>query len=322
MSGIAVQNRRRMVLGAGGLGAVALARSIDAGASPQARPSVYGKTSWSESIMAVYLSDDLRTGLSYRICRFPELNDTWVWCQVIVEGRMYAYTDQYLACGTSRNLPDTALATYDAPGLRARITRTGTSADLKAMSFAFQGGGHAGASAREGAGPVPISLDGLFHPGRTHPHDQAGRFERTGHVEATIEVAGKAHSISGIGKQHEQTQTGPRFLKSFTYCNLWNAEASFLGLLANDRNYGDYESGADGRNVERFAITRPGRDRQFTAVLADGARITGEAHTVIAYEIPVYDQVWRGTMVTGAVEGRKMVGTINDWRPQDQPYAA
>jgi hypothetical protein len=317
MAGSLIQNRRRLIAGAAG---VALARPLAALAAPRRQMRVYGKTSWSESIMTVYLSHDLRTGLSYRICRFPELDDTWVWLQVIVEGRMYAYTDNDLPCATARNAPDSAMATYDAPGIRARMIRTGTSADLKAMSFAFDGRCHAGTQAQEGGGPVPVSVEGVFHPGQTHPHDQTGRFERTGHIEATLKVDGKSYTISDIGKQHEQTQTGPRFLKSFTYCNLWDADASFLGLMANDRMYGDYEIGADGRSVTRFAISRPAPDRRFAAVLADHARVTGEAHAAVTYEIPIYGQAWRGTMVSGVVEGRRLIGTINDWRPQNQHY--
>jgi hypothetical protein len=321
MTETALPHRRGLIVGAAGLGILA-ATPPRVLAAVRKRPDVYGKTSWSESIMMVYLSEDLRTGISYRICRFPDLDDTWVWCQVIVDGKMYAYTDQYLPCTTARNLPDSAMATYDAPGLRARMTRLGTAADLRSMSFSFQAGCHPGTGAQEGAGHIPVSVEGVFWPSRTHPHDQTGRVERTGRIEATIRVGGKSYPIADVAKQHEQTQTGPRFLKGFSYCNMWNAEASFLGLFASDRGYGDYEIGPSGRAVETYAIVKPAPSRRFTAVLADGSRVEGVAHTAISYQIPVYDQIWLGTMVSGVVDGRKMVGTINDWRPQDQSYPA
>jgi hypothetical protein len=313
---------RRRLIAAAGLGVLAGAAPFDVLAAARQRPSVYGKTTWSESIMVVYLSKDLKTGLSYRISRFPDLDDTWVWCQVIVDGRMYSYADQYLPCTTRRNVASSDAATYDAPGVRAAMTRSGPSTDLRQMSFSFHGGCYEGTAPHEGAGKIPVSVEGIFFPGRMHPHDQTGRFERTGRIEATIRVAGKSYPIADIAKQHEQTQTGPRFLKSFTYCNLWNADASFLGLFANDRKYGDYEIGDDGRAVEQFMITKPGQERHFAAVLADGKRIEGVAHASITYQIPVYDQVWFGTMVSGTVDGRKMIGTLNDWRPQDQHYAS
>ncbi len=316
-------DRRRLLAGAGGLGLASGGfPTLAAPASAAHRPDVNGKTSWSESIMVVYLSDDLRTGISYRICRFPELDDTWVWCQVIVEGRMYAYTEQYLPCAKDRKLPDSAAAVYDAPGLSGRMTRMGTSADLQRMSFSFDGLCHAGTKAEEGAGRIPVRLEGIFHPDRTHGgRAQTGRVERTGRVEATIRVGGKSYAITGVGKQHEQTQTGPRFLNAFTYCNLWNAEASFLGLFATDRGYGDFQVGDRTRAVQTFRIAKPGPERKIQAVMADGGKVDGVIHTVIDYEIPIYDRVWRGTMVSGVVDGLNMVGTVNDWRSEEQPYA-
>jgi hypothetical protein len=312
-------DRRRLV---GAVGGVSLAGVAPPAFAARRRPDVAQKTSWSESIMVVYLSDDLKTGISYRICRFPDLDDTWVWCQVIVDGKMYAYTDQYLPCATSKNLPASEVALYDAPGLHARMTRLGTSAELQRMSFSFDGPCHPGTGAQEGAGHVPVSLEGIFYPDRTHGHGQTGRVERTGRVEATLRIGGKTTTIAGVGKQHEQTQTGPRFDKAFTYCNLWNANASFLGLFAADREYGDVQTGGQTRAVEKFFIEKPARNRKFMGVLADGAKVRGSVHTVIDYQIPIYDRIWRGTMVSGEVEGVKMVGTVNDWRGEDQAYPA
>src|SRR5580704_18310572 len=86
-----VGSRRGFV---GGLSTLGLASAWPALADA---PSVEGRTTWSESIMVVYLTDDLQQGFSYRICRFPDLGATWVWCHLIAGGRMWAYTDPALA---------------------------------------------------------------------------------------------------------------------------------------------------------------------------------------------------------------------------------
>jgi hypothetical protein len=285
------------------------------------RPSVEGRTSWSESIMVVYLAEDLRTAISYRICRFPDLDDTWVWCNVVADGEMYAYTDQYLRCAARRNEPGAEVAVYEAPSARARITRLGPSAHLKSVSFSIDVGGHRGTDAREGAGQTPIALEGVFHPTAMHSPMAPGRYERLGRIEAKLRVAGKTHVIAGVSKQHEQTQTAPRFSKSFTYCELWNGHASLLALLTEGGSSGDFEVGDNSRKVTRFSITAPAHERHFGLTLQDGGTLQGEAQAAVSFGIPIYDLTWRGSFVSGTVGGQKMVGTLNDWKHQDQPYA-
>jgi hypothetical protein len=304
-----------LVAGVAGLG---LAPGLAAKAAD--RPNVDGKTSWSESIMVVYLSDDLKTCISYRISRFPDLNDTWVWCTVIAGGRMYAYTDQYLPCAPHHNQPPDDVAVYDAPGVEAKITRMGPASQLQKVAFTANLGGHAGTEPHEGPGPVRINIDGVFTPEHMHPQMQRGRFERIGRIEATLKVGGKTYRISGVGKQHEQVQMAPRFAQSFTYCDLWNDKASLLGLLTARISGGDFLIGDQSQAVSKFAVTKPGLKRSIVLTLADGAALSGFAEAGVIFGIPVYDQVWRGAMVAVTIGGQRMVGMLNDWKPGEQPY--
>ena len=307
-------DRRLLLAGAAGIGL---------GAAPAfaAHPDVDGKTSWSESVMVVYLSDDLQTGLAYRICRFPDLNDSWVWCHVIADGKMYAYTGQYLGCSPRHNEANTDGVVFDVPGFAARMTRAGTSARFERMSFSFAAGCHAGTDPREGGGRVPVTVEGIFYPGQNHGTLQPGRYERTGRIEATVTVAGREIAIRGVAKQHEQTQTAPRFKESFTYCNLWNADGAFLGLLVGAKGGGDLESGGHARAFKSLAMTKPGVERRIHGMLVDGTPVEISARATTTYSIPVYRRVWLGAMVSAVVNGEKMVGTFNDWKPEDQTYA-
>jgi hypothetical protein len=298
-------------VGAGGAALAANSKSV----------LVDGQKSWSESVMVVYLSDDLKTGVSYRISRFPDLGQAWVWCNVIADGRMYAYTDQYLPCDSHRNTAETDTVVYEVPGSTARMTRVGTSADLNRLSFSIAVGAHAGTEPHEGAGPVPIAVEGIFYPEHMHPRMLPGRFERTGRVQASLRVGAKTYAISGVCKQHEQTQMEPRFGQSFTYCDLWNDRASLLGLLTARGSAGDFQVSDQSRAVKKFLVAKPGDERRIGLVLDDGSTVQGVADASIVFGIPVFKRVWRGTFVSATIGDQKLIGMLNDWKQDEQPYS-
>ncbi|HEY3949905.1 hypothetical protein [Phenylobacterium sp.] len=294
-----------------------------AGAPALAAPGkgvVEGQPTWSESAMVLYFDAEARNGLSLRISRYPERGATWVWLHLLANGVLYTFTDSKVACSADKITAELPSATYPSPGLRASISRLGTSAELKAMSFSAELKAHKGTSGTDGPGAAPVSVEGVFHPGQLLAGSPKGRFEHTGRVEATIRAGGRTIAVGGVGKAHEQTQTAPRFTTPFTYAMLWSADSGMIGLLSPARGYGDLDLGGHDTPMDKFHIEPWSKTRRFVADLHDGRRVEGSAETVVSYQVPIFGRMWGGNVVRADVAGHRMIGMINDWKPKEQPY--
>ena len=307
-------NRRTVSSGLAALGLAPLT------AHSAGREIVQGATTWSESAMVLYFDAEVRNGFSVRISRYPDNDATWVWCHLLLEGQLYTFTDHRVPCGSAHTDPNAPVATYPSPGLNVSITRLGSSADMKGLSFKAQIKAHQNASGVDGPGDTPVALEGVFQPGPLRAGSPPGRFERTGVMKATLSVGRKAVSLTGLGKAHEQTQTAPRFTAPFTYAMLWGPSASLVGLMSPARKYGDLELDGKDTDLASFQVERWAPTRRFAAILQDGTRVDGKAETVQRFEVPVFGQQWYGRIVRAEVAGKPMVGMVNDWRPADQPY--
>ena len=263
--------------------------------------------------MVLCFDDALRNGLSLRISRFPDKGATWVWCHVIHDGSVYTYTEPGLGCTSAKIDPDVQRAVYDAPGGEFSIVRIGSSQTLQGLTFTAEFLAHRGEGGSDGPGTIPVSLRGTFAPGRLRSGSPRGRFERTGMIDAEIEGAGRRAALSGIGKAHEQSQTRPRFGPAFTYAMLWGPATSLIGLAAEGRSFGNYETADADRPVGVFQIEPWSPERAFSVLLADGGRVTGKATTVHKYRVPIFAKMWRGHIVSANVAGHRLVGMINDW---------
>jgi hypothetical protein len=283
-----------------------------------------GEETWSESAMVLYFDEALRNGFSFRISRFPDRNATWVWCHLIHDASLYCYVGHLLPCARERVDADATQAVYDTPyttpGAHARISRNGPSRDLKGFAFSARVSAFKGEGGVEGQGDTPVALEGTFKPGHLRSGSPAGRFERTGEIEATVTVGGKTIALSGLAKAHEQTQMRPRFNNPFTYAMLWGRDASLVALRAWDRRYGNYEDGERDFPIREFDLAPRSQKRAFAAVLDDGRRIAGTAETVYNYRVPIFGQMWQGRIVRAVVEGHRLVGMINDWRGDEQEF--
>lgn len=305
-------DRRELLAGLGAAG-------LGGGAAPP-RGVVEGETTWSESAMVLCFDPEVRNGVSFRISRFPDRGRTWLWCHLLIDGAVYAYTDQALPCEPRHVTPDLATATYDTPGLHARISRLGPSDDLRAISFSFAVKGHKGSHGIDGPGRIPMMAEGVFHPGPLRRGSRSGRFERGGRLDAVIGVGGVRRSLVGLAKAHEQTQTGPRFASPFTYAMLWGETASLIGRTGPTGDFGDFLAGEEDRPLKTFLVERWGPQRRFGAVFEDGASLMGTAQAVANFDVPVFNELWRGHIVRAELDGHRMVGMINDWRPDARAY--
>ena len=308
-------DRRSVAAGLGAFGATA------ALGAPRMHKKIEGLTTWSESAMVLYFDPELRNGFSFRLSRYPDLGTTWLWCHVIQDGAFFGYTNQFLPSTTHHVTADQDPAVYDVPGMAVRIVRTGPADSARLVSFSARVRAHRGDAARDGDGPVLVDLSGVFHPNQAaHGNTLPGRYERTGLVEAELNVAGRSVSLSGMAKAHEQTQTAPRFMPSFTYAMLWGQEASLIGLLTKTVSLGDVEIGGADRAIAKFAVEKWSPRRKFLATLKDGSTVDGVAETRFSYRVPVFDKLWNGNVVRARIGTHEAVGMINDWKPDEQPY--
>ena len=112
-----------------------------------AKGVVEGQPTWSESAMVLYFDAEARNGLSLRISRYPERGET-VWLHLLADGVLYTFTDSQIPCSADKITAELPSAIYPSPGLEASISRLGTSAELKAMSFSAELRAHKGTSGR------------------------------------------------------------------------------------------------------------------------------------------------------------------------------
>jgi hypothetical protein len=300
-----------LAAGASPLMAPSATRAAGAGLVPQ------GAEAWSESAMVLYFDPEVRNGFSVRISRYPDNNATWVWCHLLMNGQLYAFTERAVPCAPNHTDPEAGMAVYDCPGLKVSIRRQGSSVNMKGLAFTAQVKAHRGKSGMDGPGESAVTLEGVFHPGPLKGGSPKGRYERTGVMEATLTAGGKTVPLKGVGKAHEQTQTAPRFTDPFTYAMLWGPQASMIGLLSPARGYGDVEVMGKDVDMEHFHIEAWAPTRRFVALMKDGSRVEGKAETLQRYEVPIWGQEqWHGRIVRAEVAGKSVVGMINDWRPE------
>lgn len=304
---------RRQFLG-GGMSAAAL---VGLGAGPQFGNVIPGEETWSESLMLLHFDPEVRNGVSIRVSRYPDKNVTWVWCHVLFEGRLYAFTERRLPCSTVRNVGTADQGDYASLSAGLDFVRHGPVDRLDRIELIADVPSRLGGHGPDGSGRTPVRVEAVFRPTSRKKNTPAGRSEWTGRAEIGLSVGGRLASLSGPAKAHEQTQTSPRFDAPFTYAMMWSPGASFIANASLARRYGDYE--VDGRvhAVKDFRPDPPAHERAFSVLLDDGRLLKGVASRVAAYEVPVFNRVWRGNIVRVDLDGRRLVGMLNDWRPED-----
>ena len=304
--------RRRFL--EGGMSAAALAGG---GAHPGFGSVIPGEETWSECLMLLHFDPEVRNGVSIRVSRYPERNVTWVWCHVLYEGRLYAYTERRLPCSPARNLGTADRGDYASPGAGLDFVRHGPVERLDRIELKADVRSRVGGRGPDGAGPVQVRVEAVFRPTSRKQNSPPGRSEWTGRTEIGLSVGGRRAVLAGPAKAHEQTQNAPRFDAPFTYAMMWSPDASFIANVSPTRRYGDFEADGRAHAVRDFRPGPPARDRAFSALLDDGRLLKGVASRVAAYEVPVFGRVWRGNIVRVDLDGRRLVGMLNDWRTED-----
>lgn len=301
-------------------GPALLARPALAAPSPDLH--VRGSKDYSESAMVMSVSPDGRSALTLRFCRFPVEGQTWLWCHLFHEGRLYAFTRHDLPCSGER-LAGAQLAQYRAAPVAAELVRVRREGQLPAVRLTAELKFHESRAAPHGPGDIPGRFDGQFLAvSPLGAQVLEGREEIYGWCRAEVEIGGRRFVHEGLAKYHEQRQEAARFDVPFCY-----------GFLAGDAMNGTtllYPRGAGGgwqidgveTAIKDMVLDPPGPERTVSWKLIDRPPLSGRFSALVRYEIPIYGQRWNGSFVRGECAGRPIVGAVNDWVMQPDIYAA
>ncbi|MDZ4373020.1 MAG: hypothetical protein U1C74_16575 [Phenylobacterium sp.] len=307
-------HRRQLIAAAPALALATGARADDL--------KVLGSKSYSESAMVMSISEDGSSALTLRFCRFPVEGFTWLWCHLLHEGRLYAFTRHDLPAGPER-LAATPEARYHAVGAEAELVRVRRAGGLPTVRLAADLGFHDSVTAPHGAGPVRGSLEGRFlavTPLAAQVLE--GREEIYGRCQAKVRIGDKTVSHDGLAKFHEQRQEFPRFEAPFNYAFLSGQGLNATTLLLAQGATGGWR--VDGREAPLADMTLdpPAPDRDVAWRFRDGQVTAGKLKALVRYQIPIYGRPWQGSFVRGDFGGRPVVGAVNDWPAAVDIYAA
>ncbi|RAK65608.1 hypothetical protein [Phenylobacterium kunshanense] len=308
---------RRTLLAAGP--ALAAGQAL-ASSPPDVR--VRGGKAYSESAMVMSVAADGSSAMTLRFCRFPVEGLTWLWCHILVDGQLYAFTRHDLPC-TGERLADTPAAAYGAAPLKAGLARTGRGRDLSDVQLHADLRFHRSRNAPHGPGAVHGRFMGRFYPvDALDTQVLEGRDEVYGAFRAQVEIAGRRFVHEGPAKFHEQRQTAPRFETPFCYAWLAGPTAAATTLLIPPGATGGWRFDGVEAPLADMTLDPPGSERRAAWRLKDGRVLPGRLRALIRYEIPIYDRNWQGSFVTGECDGRPVVGAMNDWPGPPDIYAA
>lgn len=306
---------RRRVLG----GVAALAATPGYAGSPTTDLRILGKPTYSESVMVMMANAAERTALTLRICRFPDEDMTWLWCHVLAEGRLHAFTRHDLPCTGERINGRPGQANYDTPGVpEVRLGRALGPDGVSGAGFAGDLRFHRSTQAPHGPGDVRGVFSGQFEAARDlSRHARTGRTEVMGLVRATLAIGGKTLTLDGPGKFHEQHQTQPRFIDPFRYTWLWTGTEGGVVTGYRDGVRGAWSLAGRDLEAESLDISAPAPVRRMTLGLrGEAAPRVVRIRSLARYQIPIFGETWRGSFVAAQTGARQMAGIVNEWRPE------
>jgi hypothetical protein len=284
--------------------------------------AVRGSRAYSESAMVMSVSADGRSALTLRFCRFPVEGFTWLWCHVLHNGELYAFTSHDLPAGPER-LAGAPNADYRAPPMDAALIRTGRGAQLSDVRLAAALPFHRSRTAPHGPGHTPGRFQGRFTPTSVLAAQVLeGRDEVYGTFHAEGRIGGRRFVHQGPAKFHEQRQEAARFEAPFCYSWLAGEGAASTTLLFPTGASGGWKLDGGEEALADMTIDPPGPERRAAWKFRSGRILPGRLQALVRYEIPVYDRRWQGSFVRGEAAGRAIVGVANDWVTPLDIYAA
>ncbi len=239
---------------------------------------------------------------------------------------IYSFNDHFLPCTTDKTYLDGERVVYRVPdsgppGMEISIERDGpreapTECRARARFLAREGD-----RAPHGLGDIPIAINARLDPQKHFAGMRQGRTAIQGAVEAQMTIGGNTVPLRSLGQFHEQPRENPRWVSSFTYASLWGEDLSLTASMTPGGTRGFVFRGGDTVSVSNLLISEPGPKRRLRLELENGQAYEGPCSWRHEYFIPMFDRLWRGTKVTAQLGGFSLWGSINDWKPEEQPYA-
>lgn len=278
---------------------------------------------WSESAGLQGFEPDGRTGFIARVQRFPGSGHDWLWLLLFTPKRVYGFIEEHLPAGRDVTRVDTDDVGYrvgnqQSPGggvLQRRGPRTEPGATV---AFAY-GKGHTGPRLREGVGEEEISASGVLTPAGPAEVWDDDRSDVIGAVSGKLGFRQKNVDLEGYGHWYEQHQFTPRFTTPFTYFSLIGAESALVALRTPDEVRGFIRRGAEVERLSGLEVSPVAESRRLRLTTGEGLEIELQTHDVHRYTMPIQRRRRPCSVATVDLEGRRLVGIIDDWMEDEFP---
>jgi hypothetical protein len=270
---------------------------------------------WSESVYLDAVSPDGTLAFVARLGRYPTKQIAWVWAHVFTPNGCVSYNHDQVLCDGHVVAVDDPDAAYDAGDGSASFRREGPRGGIQSGAATVRVLAHAGSTAPNRPGTVPLELDATFRPHGVLPGagNLPGRTEEHGTVRVRASWPGGELDLEALGQWHEQHQEAPRFTVPFTYITVRGVDTSLVAIIGAKNSGGILRRAGTGIRATAVRITPPGDARTIECDLEDGSTITGAVRSTYRYSVPIDGRPRPGTIVTGTRGGADVSGCVNDW---------
>jgi len=260
----------------------------------------------SESVMLSMADAGAGVHVSARLCRYPAFQTAWLWVHVLTPDGLFAFVD-HLAPSGGEPTPETSDRTvYEDDGARLRFQRDGSTLAPSRSSL------RARATASNGE---TLAADLHFSPALLRSGLLPGRMEAFGRVEGELAIGGRRYRLNGPGQFHEQRQTDARFTTPFAFASLWSDDIAMTLLAIPDQSAGYVLRAGEAARPGTVRFGPPAERRALRIDFGPEDFLEGEATALVRYTIPIYGEAWRGAFVAAEIGGQRLLGAVNDWRP-------
>lgn len=261
----------------------------------------------SESVMISVADAGAGVHFSARLCRYPAFRTAWLWVHAHTPDGFYAFVD-HLAPSGGEPTPETGEhVVYEDDGARLRFERHGTTlAPVRSLLRARV----------NASGGEAVACDLQFTPALMRSGLLPGRMEAFGRVEGELAIGNRRYRLNARGQFHEQRQTDARFTTPFAFASLWGDDIAMTLLAIPDQSAGYALRAGEAARPGTVRFGPPGERRALRIDFGPEDFLEGEATALVRYTIPIYGEAWRGAFVTAEIGGRRLLGAVNDWRPE------